>query len=64
MPQSKQHGSSGMANPDDWGMRALAIATALDSAAEELRLLIENFRDNEAATQSAQTKEEGLEDDA
>lgn len=44
MPQSKHHVGSTMTNPDDWGVRALAIAAALDTAANELRQLIESLR--------------------
>jgi hypothetical protein len=47
MPQSRQHESSMTTDPGDWGVRALAIAAALDTAADELRQLIEGIRAGE-----------------
>lgn len=47
MPQWKQHGSTTMTSPDEWGARALAIAAALDTAADELRNLINSLRPDE-----------------
>ena len=61
MPRSKQHESSVMADSVDWEVRALAITQALDTAADELRALIESLR---AAADDAADPEEGLEHDA
>ncbi len=62
MPQSRQHESSVMADRDDWEVRALAIAAALDMAADELRHLIESLRP--AAGNGPADPQEGSERDA